>query len=420
LNRTKTTFRALSSKNYRLFMAGQGVSLIGTWVQQTAMSWLVYRLTHSAALLGVVGFCGQIPSFFVAPFAGVLADRINKHRLIILTQALSMLQALILGVLLLTDSIKVWHIPALSLFIGLVNAFDIPTRQSFVIEMVDDKSLLGNAIALNSSMVNIARMIGPTIAGIIITAFGEGVCFFINAGSYVAVIFSLILMKNIKSRIRSDHTSALKGLREGFDYAFGFMPIKAIILQLGLVSLAGVPFMVLLPIFANDILHGGPQTLGFLMGASGVGALCGALFLASRKNILGLGKIIASATLLFGCGLVFFSLSRVLWLSMTMLFLSGFGMMVQMAASNTILQTIVDDDKRGRVMSFFTMAFIGMAPFGSLWAGTLASHIGAPETLFIGGICCMICAAVFARKLPDIRKMIRPVYEKIGVIKTLV
>ncbi len=399
-------------------MAGQGISLIGTWVQQTAMSWLVYRLTHSAALLGVVGFCSQIPSFFVAPFAGVLADRINKHRLIILTQALSMIQALTLGILLMTDYIKVWHIPVLSLFLGLVNAFDIPTRQSFVIEMVEDKSLLGNAIALNSSMVNVARMIGPTIAGIMIAAFGEEICFFTNAASYVAVIISLLLMKNIKSRISSDQKSALKGLREGFNYAFGFMPIKVIILQLGLVSLTGVPFMVLLPIFASDILHGGPHTLGFLMGASGVGALCGALFLASRKDVLGLGKIIASATLIFGCGLVFFSISSVLWLSMTMLFWAGFGMMVQMAASNTILQTIVDDDKRGRVMSFFTMAFIGMAPFGSLWAGTLASHIGAPKTLFIGGVCCMICSAVFSRKLPDLRKMIRPVYEKIGIIKT--
>ncbi|WP_035277686.1 MFS transporter [Desulforegula conservatrix] len=418
MNRAKATFRALSSKNYRLFMAGQGISLIGTWVQQTAMSWLVYRLTHSAALLGVVGFCSQIPSFFVAPFAGVLADRINKHRLIILTQALSMIQALTLGILLMTDYIKVWHIPVLSLFLGLVNAFDIPTRQSFVIEMVEDKSLLGNAIALNSSMVNVARMIGPTIAGIMIAAFGEEICFFTNAASYVAVIISLLLMKNIKSRISSDQKSALKGLREGFNYAFGFMPIKVIILQLGLVSLTGVPFMVLLPIFASDILHGGPHTLGFLMGASGVGALCGALFLASRKDVLGLGKIIASATLIFGCGLVFFSISSVLWLSMTMLFWAGFGMMVQMAASNTILQTIVDDDKRGRVMSFFTMAFIGMAPFGSLWAGTLASHIGAPKTLFIGGVCCMICSAVFSRKLPDLRKMIRPVYEKIGIIKT--
>jgi MFS family permease len=251
-----------------------------------------------------------------------------------------------------------------------------------------------------------------------IAAFGEGICFFINAASYIAVIVSLLMMKNLKSRTSSDQKTALKGLKEGFSYAFGFMPIKAIILQLGFVSLTGVPYMVLLPVFARDILHGGPHTLGFLMGASGVGALCGALFLASLKSVLGFGRIIVAAAMLFGVGLVLFSISRSLWISMSMLFLAGLGMMVQMAASNTVLQTIVDDDKRGRVMSFFTMAFIGMAPFGSLWAGTLASHIGAPETLLVGGICCIICSSLFARKLPEIRKSIRPIYQQNGIIKT--
>lgn len=412
----KTTFRALSSKNYRLFMSGQSVSLVGTWVQQTAMSWLVYRLTHSAALLGIVGFCSQIPSFFVAPFAGVLADRLNKHRLIILTQFLSMLQAAILGTLVITNKIETWHIIALSLFLGLVNSFDIPTRQSFFIEMVEDRALIGNAIALNSSMVNLARMIGPSVAGMMIAAFGEGPCFFINAASYVAVLISLITMKNIRGKILAEHPPVLKGLKEGFTYAFGFPPIRALLLQLGIASLTGVPFMVLLPVFARDILYGGSHTLGFLMGASGVGALCGALFLASRKSVLGLGRIIAGASIIFGCGLIFFSISKIVWLSMAMIFFAGFGMMVQMAASNTILQTIVDDDKRGRVMSFFTMAFIGMAPFGSLWAGTLASRIGAPKTLFIGGVCCIISAGLFARKLPAMREMVRPVYERIGVL----
>jgi MFS family permease len=398
LNHAKSTFRALSSKNYRLFVAGQGVSLIGTWVQQTALSWLVYRLSHSAALLGIVGFCSQIPSFFVAPFAGVIADRVNKHRLIILTQTLSMLQAIALGILLMTGLIKVWHIPVLSLFLGFVNAFDIPARQSFVIEMVEDRSLLGNAIALNSSMVNVARIIGPTIAGFMIALFGEGLCFYINAASYAAVIVSLLLMKNIKSKINVNHKPVLKSLREGFNYAFGSSQIRAVILQLAFVSLTGVPFMILLPVFARDILYGGAHTLGLLMGASGVGALCGALFLASRKSVAGLERIIAFSTLLFGGSLICFSLSRILWLSMSILFLSGFGMMVQMAASNTIIQTVVDDDKRGRVMSFFTVAFIGMSPFGSLWSGTLASHIGAPETLMIGGGCCIICSFVFSRK----------------------
>lgn len=378
-------------------MAGQGISLIGTWVQQTALSWLVYRLTHSAALLGIVGFCGQIPSFFVAPFAGVIVDRINKHKLIILTQTLSMLQAIVLGTLVLTDSIKVWHIPLLSLFLGFVNAFDIPARQSFVIEIVEEKSHLGNAIALNSSMVNVARIIGPSVAGIMIATVGEGLCFYVNGASYAAVIVSLFFMKDINSKIRFDHKPVIKSLFEGFHYAFGSPQIKAIILQLGLVSLTGVPFMILLPVFARDILHGGAHTLGFLMGASAIGALGGALFLASRKSGNGFQRIISSATLLFGFSLIGFSQSKLLWISIAFLILGGFGMMVQMAASNTILQTIVDDDKRGRVMSFFTMAFIGMTPFGSLWAGTLASHIGAPETLMIGGVCCITCSIIFRR-----------------------
>jgi MFS family permease len=399
LNFIKTTLRALSSKNYRLFMIGQGISLIGTWVQQTALSWLVYRLTNSVSLLGIVGFCGLIPSFFVSPFAGVLVDRVNKHRLIILTQFLSMLQAIALGTLLLTNTIKVWHIPALSMFIGFVNSIDVPARQSFVIDMVEDKSLLGNAIALNSSMFNIARIIGPTVAGFVIATVGESLCFYVNAASYAAVIVSLFLMKNINCKTLLEHQSVLKSLREGFIYSFGSPKIRAIILQLGLVSIAGIPVMVLLPVFAKDIFHGGPHTLGFLMGASGIGALCGALFLASRRNVAGFERIIIFAVLLFSSGLVFFSLSRVLWLSIIMLFLIGFGMMIQMAASNTILQTIVDDDKRGRVMSIFTMAVMGMVPFGNLGAGFLASRIGSPETLMIGGICCIIYSVVFARKL---------------------
>lgn len=378
-------------------MAGQGVSLIGTWVQQTALSWLVYRLTHSAALLGIVGFCSQVPSFFVSPFAGVLVDRVNKHRLIILTQTLSMIQALALGTLLMTDSIRVWHIPALSLFLGFVNAFDIPARQSFLIEMVEDKSHLGNAIALNSSMVNIARIIGPTVAGIMIAAVGEGLCFYINAASYGAVIVSLLFMRNINQKISMERKPVIRSLLDGFHYAFGSPQIRTIILQLGLVSLTGVPFMVLLPVFARDILHGGAHTLGFLMGASAIGALCGALFLATRSSVKGFGRIISYSTLLFGFSLIGFSLSRIFWISVVFLVFSGFGMMVQMAASNTVIQTVVDDDKRGRVMSFFTMAFIGMTPFGSLWAGTLASHIGAPETLTIGGICCITCSIILSR-----------------------
>jgi MFS family permease len=398
-------------------MAGQGISLIGTWVQQTALSWLIYRLTHSASLLGIVGFCSQIPSFAVAPFAGVLVDRVNKHRLIILTQTLSMIQAFALGLLVMTGTLEIWHIPLLSLFIGTVNAFDIPARQSYLIDIVGNRDLLGSAIPLNSSMVNIARIIGPTIAGALIAVVGEGMCFQINAASYIAVILSLVLMRNIPYHPVKRTGNVIRGLKEGFSYTFGFLPTRVIILQLGLASLAGVPYMVLLPIFARDIFHGGPHTLGYLLGASGAGALCGAVFLASRKTALGLEKIISAASLVFGVSLILFSQSKSLPFSLAMLVFTGFGMMAQMASSNTILQTIVDDDKRGRVMSFFTMAFIGMSPFGSLISGYLAGHLGAPAAQLAGGVALLLGTVAFTLKVPAIRKTITPTYEKLGIIR---
>lgn len=394
----QTTFRALSSRNFRLFLTGQGISLFGTCLQQTALGWLVYSMTCSSAFLGIVGFCGQIPSFFLAPLAGALADRYCKRKLIILTQILSMFQAATLGTLLITGSIRVWHIPVLSLVLGIVNAFDIPARQSFIIETVGEKPLLGNALSLNSSMVNMTRIIGPPLAGILIVLIGEGSCFYVNAVSFGAVIFSMVLMKNIKPHIRKDGEHVLKSLKDGFNYAFSSVEIRSILIQLGLVSLAGVPFVILLPVFAKDILHGGSQTLGFLMGASGAGALTGALFLASRKNDRELEKIKSLGVILLGLGLIGFSRSEIFLLSLFMLFLSGFGMMVQMAASNTLLQHLVDDDKRGRIMSLFTMAFMGMIPLGSLLHGSLANRIGAPETLTVGGLCCIFFACVFMMK----------------------
>lgn len=409
-------FRALRHRNYRLFFGGQIISLSGTWMQGIALSWLVYRLTNSALLLGVVGFVSQIPSLLCTPFAGVVADRHNRHRILLLTQTLSLLQAALLTILVFTNKITVSYIIALGVFIGLVNSFDIPVRQAFTVDMIEERGDLGNAIALNSSMVNVARLIGPSLAGILIAAFGEGVCFLVNAISYLAVIISLLLMKIPPKEIRPSEKHVLHDLKEGFVYAFGFMPIKAILALLGLMSLMGVPYQVLMPIFARDIFHGGPKTLGFLMAMAGAGALTGALYLAGRKTILGLGRIIALAAGLFGLGIILFALSKILWLSLFLVGIAGFAMMVQLAASNTVLQTIVEEDKRGRIMSLYTMAFMGMTSFGSILAGALADKLGAPQTLLIGGTCCILGSFAFMKNLPHLREKIRPIYIEKGVL----
>ena len=397
--------RALQHRNYRLFYAGQSISLIGTWMQRIAMSWLVYRLTGSTFLLGVVGFASQIPTFLLAPFTGVLVDRYNRHRILIITQTLAMIQALILALLILTEAISIAHIIFLSICLGLVNAFDMPGRQSFLVDMVEKREDLGNAVALNSSMVNAARLLGPSIAGMLIAAVGEGMCFLLNSISYVAVIAALYAMKITPRLTIPKRTNMLMELREGFAYAFDSIPIRSVLMLLGLVSLMGMPYSALMPVFAERILGGGPHTLGFLMGASGLGALSGAMYLAARQSVLGLEKVITLAAMLFGAGLIAFALSRVLWLSLSLMVLTGFGMMVQMASSNTVLQTRVDDDKRGRVMSLYTMAFMGTVPFGSLFAGSVASRIGAPNTLMIGGIVCILGAGLFSRQLASFRKV---------------
>jgi MFS family permease len=371
---------------------------MGTCFQQTALGWLVYRLTGSSVLLGLVGFCGQIPSLFLAPVGGVLADRACKRRLIVITQVLSMIQATILGTLLATGSIRVWHIPVLSFFLGLVNALDIPLRQSFIAETVRDKTLIGNALSLNSSMVNMTRIVAPPLAGFMIASLGEKVCFYINAASFGAVILTVCLMGDLQSRIRTDSVPVFQSLKDGFIYALGEHEIRSVLVQLGIVSFFGVPFVVLLPVFARDILHGGAGTLGFLMGSSGAGAFSGALFLASRKNDLDLERIRTHGVFLFGLGLVGFSMTGFFFLSLVMLYLAGFGMMVQMTAGNTLIQNLVDDDKRGRVMSLFTMAVMGMIPLGSLFQGFMANRVGASETLAAGGMGCLVCAVVAMRK----------------------
>jgi MFS family permease len=409
-------FRGLYHRNYRLFFGGQGISLIGTWMQQIAMSWLVYRLTNSAFLLGVIGFSSQICSFIFSPFAGVLSDRWNRHHILVVTQSLAMVQAFLLASLTLMGVIAVHHLVILAIFLGFVNAFDMPTRQAFVVEMVEKREDLGNAIALNSFLFNGARLVGPSIAGILISILGEGMCFLLNGVSFLAVIIALLAMKMTPNKRESEKTHVWQGLKEGFAYAFGFPPIRSILFFLGWVSLVGMANTTLMPVFAKDILHGGPQTYGFLMGAIGVGAIIGAIFLASRRSVLGLGRIIAIASAILGIGLISFSLSHLLWLSLFLLLLTGFGMMVHMASSNTILQTMVDDNKRGRVMSLYAMAFMGMAPFGSLAGGSLAGRIGAPYTLIIGGTSCILGSFLFARKLPSIREMVRPIYIRKGIL----
>ena len=412
----KLIFRSLQYRNYRLFFGGQGISLIGTWMQKLALSWLIYRLTNSAFLLGFVGFTSQIPTFFLGPFSGVVADRLNRLRIIITTQTLYTIQAFVLAFLVLYGHIQVWQIILLSIFSGLVDAFDIPTRQAFVIEMVEKKEDLGNAIALNSMMFNGARLIGPSIAGILIAAFGEGICFLLNGISYIAVIIALFAMKISPRKPRSQNTHIFEELKEGFNYAFNFIPIRMILLLLNLLSLMGLPYVILMPVFARDILKGGPHTLGFLMGATGIGALMGALFLASRKKVLGLEKIIPVAGSIFCIGIIAFSFSRILLVSLILMVTVGFGMMAQLASMNTVIQTIVDDDKRGRVMSIYAMAFMGTTPFGSLISGYLASKIGAGNTLMIGGICCLVGVIIFYNNLPALRKTIHPIYVKIGII----
>ena len=403
--------RAFRYRNYRLFFGGQSISLIGTWMQQIAMSWLVYRMTGSVFLLGVVGFASQIPVSILAPFAGVLADRWDRYRILIATQALAMAQAVVVYLLVATGRIEVWQIVGLSVFLGVVNAFDVPARQAFVFDLVERREELGNAIALNSLMFNAARLVGPSVAGMMIAISGEKTCFLVNAVSYSIVIIALFAMRLAPMKAVRHDSHIIHGLKEGIVYALRSVPIRSILLLLGLISLAGVPYAVLMPVVATEILGGGPQVFGFLVAASGLGALIGALYLASRRTIVGFGSMIALAA-----GLFLFSLSRVLILSLALMVLVGLSMMVQIASSNTILQTIVDDDKRGRVMSFYTMAFLGTAPFGSLLVGGLASRIGVPYTLMIGGIACVAGSVLFAINLPSLRKAIHPIYARMGIV----
>lgn len=408
--------RALAHRNFRLFFGGQSVSLVGTWITRVATSWLVYRLTGSALLLGIVGFWGQIPTLVLAPFAGVLVDRTDRRAILVWTQALSAIQSLALAILTLTHTITVFWIIVLQVAQGVINAFDTPARQSFVVQMVDDPADLPNAIALNSTMVNASRILGPSIGGLIIAAVGEGWCFMIDAISYIAVIASLVAMRIAAGQPRVKGGSMLGDLAAGFRYVSGFPPVRTALVLLAIVASMGMPYTVLMPVIATNVFHGGANTLGFLMTASGVGAVAGALYLASRPNVLGLGRVMVVATFAFGAGLIAFGLVRTLWLALLVLPVIGAGFMVQMAATNTILQTITEERLRGRVMAFYTMAFLGTAPIGSLIAGVAATHIGASATIIVGGIACLLGAFWLALRLPTLREHVRPIYIERGIL----
>jgi MFS family permease len=400
-SRWATTLRALRHRNFQLFFSGQLISLIGTWMQSVAQAWLVYRLSGSALLLGAVGFSSQIPVFLIAPFGGITADRVNRQRLVIATQTTAMILAGILAWLTLSKRVEVWHIFVLAALLGVVNAFDIPGRQAFLVDMVGKEDLM-NAIALNSSMFNGARVIGPAVAGILVARIGEGWCFGANAISYIAVIVGLSLMNVHCARRVSTH-SPIEDIVEGFRWVNQTKIIRALLLLIGLVSLVGMPYTVLMPVFADKILHGGARGLGILMGATGVGALLGALTLASKTGVKGLGRWVAITCASFGVSLFVFSFSKSFWLSVALLVPAGYSMMLQMACSNTLIQTMVPDQLRGRVMALYSMMFMGMAPFGALFGGALAHRMGAPVTVAVGGVACMMGALWFWRALPVLR-----------------
>lgn len=413
--RLRAAFRALEHRDFRLFAGGQAVSLIGTWMQQVAMSWLVWRLTGSALALGAIGFATQLPAFVLAPVAGVLADRWSRHRMVVVLQALLMAQAVLLAVLTLTGLVQLWHLLALATILGVLSGFEIPARQAFFVELVGPQAL-SNAIALNATIFNGARLVGPAIAGLLVAALGEGPVFLLNAASFLAVLASLLAMRVAPRTAPRGRADVLRNLREGVGYAWAFPPMRTALLVLAIVSLVGMPYAVLLPVFASDVLGGDARTLGLLMSSAGLGALAGALYLASRTTVRGLGRVIAGAAIVFGVDLLCLSISRSIPLSCAILALTGFSVITFTASINTVLQTITDDDKRGRVVSLYVTAFMGMGTFGTLGAGVVASRLGAPGAVALGGLAVLVTAAWFARLLPEMGRQIRPVYVRLGII----
>ncbi|MBD1910021.1 MULTISPECIES: MFS transporter [unclassified Leptolyngbya] len=408
---------AFQSRNYRLFFLGQGLSMTGTFMTQIATVWIIYDLTHSALLLGITGFLGQLPTFLLAPFSGVLADRWNRHRLLILIQLLGLVNSALLTLLNYSNHLSPIALILLSTVAGLMRGLDVPVRQAFVIEMVDRREDLTSAIALNSALINAARLVGPAIAGVLIAAVGAGSCFLLDTLSYGVVIAALMLMQVKEQRSQEGQSANMwQRLREGWNYAYHFLPIRSLLLLLATMSLLGMSYLTLLPIVAVDILGGGSETLGFLTAASGVGALTAAIYLSSRHTVVGLVRLIACCPALLGVSLIVFSQSRILWFSLLLMGVAGFSSILQAASTNTVIQTIVDDSKRGRVMSFYAMSFMGMAPFGHLLLGSLASLIGTPNTLILGGCCCVISSLIFAKQLPHLRQIVYPIYVNLGIL----
>lgn len=416
ISAVKDIFSSLRSRNYRIYFIGQGVSLIGTWMQNIALSWLVYRLTGSVFLLGLIGFTSQIPTFILGPFTGVLTDRYDRLKIMKLTQLFFMLQALTITLLVMTNQVQVWHIIVLSILFGGITAFDAPARQSLVISLIDEPENLGNAIALNSAIFNGARLIGPAIAGITIAVVGEGICFLINTISFAAVLFALMQIKIPVSVIKSGSANFRQSFTEGFQYTFQSVPIRTLIILLTIISLTGLSYVVLLPAYAKEILHGSSDTLGYLMSAMGAGALTGALYMASRKTVLGLGRIISTNTFLLGLAIVVASFSERLHFSLAVFFIGGLSMILLLASINTMLQTIAEEDKRGRVMSFYAMALMGTSPIGNLLAGTVASGIGIPHTLLIAGMITLLAGIWFGINRKLLRKYVRPIYVMKGIL----
>jgi MFS family permease len=412
----KGIFSSLRSRNYRIYFIGQGTSLIGTWMQNIALSWLVYRLTGSVFLLGLIGFTSQIPTFILTPFTGVVIDRHNRLRIMTLTQVGFMLQALIMALLVLFNLIAVWYIIVLSLVFGIITAFDAPTRQSLVIDLIDNPEDLGNAIALNSAIFNAARLVGPAIAGIVIAVVGEGICFLLNAISFAAVIIALLQIK-IQAKPTTSHPGNFKeSFSEGINYTFQSMPIRTLIITLAILSLAGLSYIVLLPAYAKEIMQCGPDTLGYLMSALGAGALIGAIYMAARHTVVGLSKLIAAGITLMGLAIALASFSEKMYISLIMFFFGGLTMVLSLSSINTMLQTIADEDKRGRVMSFYAMALMGTGPIGNLLAGTIASGIGISWTLLISGVITMISGLWFASRRKLLRTYLQSIYVEKGIL----
>ena len=409
-------WRALRHRNFRLFFVGQGISVMGTWMTRLATQWLVYQLSHSALVLGAVNFAGQIVAFVLGPVVGVWVERLDRRRLLVWTQTAAAVQSLTMAALTLAHVINLWEVMGLTLLQGIINALDTTARQSFLVQMVDDRNDLSNAIALNSSMTNAARLVGPAMAGLVVAAAGEGWCFLIDGVSYLAVIASLMIMHIPAQAIKHNTHSMQEQIREGWDYVRTFQPVRIILVNFSLMSLMGYSYAVLLPVFADQILKGGPSTLGALSGASGVGALASALSLAMRKSVLGLTRMVQIASTLLGAGLLLFGLSHTLWVSLMLMVGVGFGLIQCASASNTIIQSLVPEDKRARVVSYYTMAFFGAAPFGSLLAGALAHRIGAPLTVSLAGACCLTSSLWFALKLPQLTAAMRPIYQQQGLL----